>query len=245
MAFSSKGKLSSKGLFIFLYLLTLVTSCAQGVQVQLDCSDLTKNYWQIVEKYKSQNNINALLVLTQEIIKRNQHCRDAYALRGDIYFSLDSIEQAHKDYKFLTQIDSNNVYAWFEVGALYELKAKYDSAVYYYDKAIGKKKINDSLIIDRNNSFETLTNQRGYDVAYSKIVLRKGIASYYNGNLKAAFKDIQYCINEKYALQDAYFYRGLIYFYLKQSKDFCADFEKAKLYGNLDAENYIKKYCNK
>jgi tetratricopeptide (TPR) repeat protein len=218
-----------------------LAGCNNLVTSGFNCKNLTENYWETIEDYKPEK-AREFILLLDKVIKESPRCKNAYALRGEILFSLQRYKEAKRDFLSLLKIDSNNVYAYFETGLIYELQTSFDSAIFFYEKAI-QKKTQGTFIVDNNNEIERLYGKRGFDVKYLSIKLRKGIANYFRGNLKAAINDLNYCIKKEYLLNQAYFYRGLIYISANQKEKACRDFKEAQANGNTEAHETFNKYC--
>ena len=229
-------------LFIVLASALVASGCTEHNSTEFNCTNLTQNYWETINnnKFGQQEDF---LVLLDKLLQKEPACINALALRGQAFFSMGKYDRAKSDFFNLTKLDSNNVYAYFELGLISELERSFDSAVWFYEKAISKKMQGD-LIVDKNNESQKIFGRRGFDVKYVSIKLRKGIANYYKGSINASFIDLNYCIKQDYSLDDAYLYRALIYSGLNKKRDACDDFKRAKDYGNMEVDADIQKHCN-
>jgi tetratricopeptide (TPR) repeat protein len=226
---------------LFILISVTIFGCDQFTSKKFNCKNLTENYWETIADYKPEKNMEFISLLN-EVIQESPGCKNAYALRGELLFQIGNYNKAKKDFLNLSKIDSNNVYAYFELGLISELQRSFDSAVVFYERAISKK-VNGSFVTDKNNDAQKIFGNRGFDVKYVSLKLRKGIANYYKGSLKAAFIDLNYCIKEQYRLSEAYLYRALVYSSINNSKKACEDFNQAKNYGNNDVNADIQKHC--
>lgn len=207
------------------------------------CYDFNKKYSKILNNEVQKKDTAILLTTLDEIILNSHACIDAHLTRGDIYLSLKKIINAKKDYCSVLSINKDNVYALYKLGILFQLDDIYDSSEVYFKKAINIK-ANGNFVVDFPKTNNKLINDKSkYDVEYDELVFSLGMSYYYARNLKGALYCFDGCIRNRYMLSDAYFYRGAIYTEIGKIERACDDFWRAKILGNSDVIDYIKKYC--
>ena len=228
-------RIAQIGAMLFLY--SLIFSCKEN------CQQIVEDCLQY-EKIFNKNHDTAYLVksLNKAPIKA-EACIDAYFTRGDIFFSINYLNWAKSDYYSALMLEPNNVYGLFRIGLLFQETEKFDSSIYYFQKAINRK-TKGSFIVDEPNNKGILSNNDGkYDIQSTEIIFQQGISYYYNRNLKEAMINFNHCISHNYMLEDAYKYRGAIYAETNEIKKACYDFSQSKLLGNDDVDDLINKYC--
>ncbi len=92
---------------------------------------------------------------------------------------------------------------------------------------------------------ELASNENKYDIESTELVYRQAVSYYYAKKLSAAFNGFEFCIQNKYRLDNSYLYRGAIYLTNKNDAKGCQDLFESKKLGNRDADDFIKKYCEK
>ena len=185
-----------------------------------------------------------LIKVLNEIILDDPKCIDAYLTKGDVYFSIVQISNAKNDFQKVLKMDTGNIYALYQMGLLYQYEDLHDSSIYVLNRAI-KIKTHGNMLVDYPQVTNELSKSSNkYDIESDEIIYRQGVNFYYKRNLELSKNYFDYCINNKYLLEKAYLYRGAISVELNDIKKACEDFLKAKDYGNVDAQNYIGKYCH-
>jgi tetratricopeptide (TPR) repeat protein len=212
--------------------------CFNGSKSNLTCADVKNNYQSIVDTSIDKS---ALIAQLEVLTQRTPDCIDGYILKGDLYFSTNK-KKANLAYRAAVNIDSNNVYALFESGVTYELLSKYDSALYYYNWSMRKKERN-GYVADLSKEVKKVASKRIYDVDYYNIVLRHGIASYFERDFVSSMMSLNYCIKNNYHLDQSLFFRGLLYLEIEEREKACKDLDEARKSGNAEAEEVIAKNC--
>lgn len=209
-----------------------------------NCQEFNEQYAKIYSKSNGKPDTLTLMKALNEIIVNDRKCVDAYLTRGDIYFSIDQSSNAKNDFQQVLRLDTANVYALYQMGLLYQYEGLHDSSIYVLNKAI-KIKTHGNMLIDYPQvTNELSTSDNKYDVESTEIIYRQGVNFYYKRNLELSKSYFNYCINSKYLLDKVYLYTGAISIELNDKKKACEYFLKAKDFGNIDALNYIEKYCN-
>jgi tetratricopeptide (TPR) repeat protein len=238
------GKCVLSLLVFTFFILLLAASCNERKDAVLTCDYLSRNYIEVIRQYASREEKSILISRLNETITKYNGCKDAYALRADLYTQLDSLTIACEDYYKLYSIDTNNIYALYFIGMCNEQDSNFESAVSFYDKAMQKKTDHNGLIIDFNPGAQGIFNKRSYDVESKRIVFRRGLGNYYRGFVKQSYQDFSYSILQGFNTGASYFYRGLIYLSLDSLQKACREFEMARSSGYVDYDKYFEKYCN-
>jgi tetratricopeptide (TPR) repeat protein len=195
--------------------------------------------------YNSAKNSDTshLIEVLNNVISKDSLCVNALLTRGDIFFDIDSLNLAKQDYFKVLSLDSINVYSMYQLGQLFNVEEKYDSAIVFFQEAIDLKS-NGNFILDRTN--EKIDPQAKYDIAANELMFSQGLSFYYKRRLNDALNDFTYCIVQKYKLDKSYLYRAAILIELKSDQgNACSDLYEAKKNGSKEADMYITKYCKK
>jgi tetratricopeptide (TPR) repeat protein len=207
------------------------------------CEQVSKEYYKLLNEARSQQTGREVIDNLNQFINENPRCINSYLLIGDIYYYLNHYDLSKNKFLKAIDIDSNNIYALFKIGLLYQLEKKYDSAVVYFTSAAQKKTVN-GFVINKSKELEVVTETPNYDVNYVEIIFNSAKSNYYANNLINSLHEFNYCIRKNSYLKDAFLFRGLIYFRAKDFEKACSDIHLAKTYGNLEASQYLEKYCS-
>lgn len=220
-------------IFCILIYLIQIPSCAQKEE---NCSLFYKEY----NSNRNSDTLDLIQILNR-IISSDSLCINALLTRGDIFFSIDSINSAKEDYLKVLSLDPSNVYSMYQIGMLFNARENYDSAIIFFQKAIDVKS-NGTFIYDHTN--ERFDPKAKYDIEANELLFSQGISFYYGRKLNEALKNFSYTIYHNYKLDRSYLYRAAILIELGSAQgDPCSDLYEAKRRGNKDADSYIAKYC--
>lgn len=225
---------------VSLFVLLIVYGC--GHKGGQNCSEFLEKYPRVASG--PWHDTTLLIKTLNDIISSDSVCIDAYLARGDLFFYSGDNKKARADYSKVILEDHKNVHALYKMGLLYQEDELYDSSIYFLQMAIGAK-THGGVVVDFNSINKDLeTDDAKYDVPSGLIYLMQGISFYHSRNLKEAFRVFDFCITNNVQLAKAYLYRGAIYEETNKRDSACEDFRKAKFYGNAEADEYLKKYCN-
>jgi tetratricopeptide (TPR) repeat protein len=215
-----------------LFILFLFTSC-----------DLksSKDYLNDAEKLEDEQKYKEAIQTLDKAISKDKKFLGAYINRGADKSALGDFKGAIEDYEKVIALDPKNTLALFNIGNNYNRLNNYKKAVDYYDKAM-ETKGGDSYIDYTPNSFVDMSQ---FDVPGHEILFQRGIALFYIDSLKKSYTDLKRCIEKDYMKAECYYWIAYIYLKTGQNEIACEHFNKARLLGDTDAEEEIKKYCNK
>jgi tetratricopeptide (TPR) repeat protein len=194
-------------------------------------------------KEKGQQDRDKSLKMLNEVIRKQSGCIDAHLTRADLYVDLDSLQLAEEDYKRVLQIDADNIYALYQLGVVSNINGNHAASILYLEKAFDLKQ-KGGIVIDYKTDTPELSVDI-YDIESSEIVYRLALAYYYKRDIKNAFKSLNFCIENGYLLSESYFYRGALYLETNQYAKACLDFTQSTEYGNVQAKEYKRNYCEK
>ena len=192
---------------------------------------------------KSKPDTTFLLSMLDEIASQNPNCIDTYLARGDIFSAKGNSPRAHFDYNTVIANDRQNVYAYYKLGLLCQKDGSFDSSVYYLRTALNLKSYGNWVVDFKHINKDLETEEKRYDVPANSLFYTLGISLYYNRSLTKALTVFDLCIDNNYVLEQSYLFRGAIYEEMKKPDSACEDFIKAKMFGNVEADDYLKKYC--
>lgn len=223
--------------FVFCGLISLIQlyGCAQN---EKNCS----LFYTMYNPAKNSDTSHLIEVLNN-VISNDSLCVNALLTRADIFFDIDNLNLAKQDYFKVLSLDSTNVYSMYQLGELFNVEEKYDSAIVFFQKALDLKS-NGNFILDRTN--EEIDPKAKYDIAANELMFSQGLSFYYKRRLNDALNNFTYCIFQKYRLDKSYLYRAAILIELKSDQgNACLDLYEAKKNGSKEADTYIAKYCQK
>lgn len=195
-----------------------------------------------VKKYSSDTNI--LIKKLNEIIKSDSYCIDALLTRADLFFSMDSLSDARKDYQNVLFYDTANVYSSYKIGMISQLQGNDEVAIKYFLNALNFKSYKEVIVDYRVNEKNQEDSKSKYDIDSHLIQFRLGESYYYLDSLNQALNKFTYCINNNFNLGKAYLYRATIFYQVGKNEMACRDFNEAKKEGNDEAIKYLIQYCN-
>ena len=200
-----------------------------------------KDYFNEAEKLEEQQKYkDAISLLDKAILKDNKYL-GAYINRGADKSEIGDFKGAINDYEKVISLDPKNTLAYFNIGNNLKRIGDNKTAVDFYNKAFNTKG-GDGIYLDlQPNSFVDLSS---FDVPGYAIYYERGIALYEIDSLQKAFYDFQNCIAKNFMTAESNNCIGNIFLVNGKKEKACDYFNKAKLLGNKDAENNIRKYCN-
>lgn len=178
--------------------------------------------------------------LLDSLIKQESNNLDARLNRGYYYEILGNNEKAILDYsKILCCIDKDNTAAYYNRALAYSKNNNSIKALQDLNNAISSKGGEVLWVENTNTSIET----NPHDIPMNELRFRRGVLLFEMDSLKSSFEDFNYVIQNRYLLEEDYYYRGIIYLSFNNSKNGCEDLKTASSYGNIDADTLIIKYC--
>lgn len=148
--------------------------------------------------------------------KRGDHYK-SYVARGNAYYNLKDFSKAIADAETALKLDPKNVRANFLLGNCYDDLNQLDKAKLFYDAAI------------IGNPEEPL------------FYLRRAILFGKMQQLQACLQDLEMCTKLNPNLAEAYYWKGVAKFNLKQNP--CDDFKMAVKLGFGAAQQALQNYC--
>jgi tetratricopeptide (TPR) repeat protein len=163
---------------------------------------------------------DAALINHTKAIELDSTIAEAYFCRATIYFTKKNYEPAIKDYLKAEQLKPVYPENLNNLAFLYSEIGKMDESIEYYSKAIALTPT--EYLLQRRATCYTI--QKKY---------------------KEALADYKRTILLNPNLPEAYFNRGVCYYYTERQDSACIDWKKAALMGYATAKDYSEKYCKK
>lgn len=138
--------------------------------------------------------------------------------RGLLLFQLQSFDQAEIDLRKALELESTLGIGYNNLGLVYNSRGQYDSAIYFYNRAI-------------NN------NYKDRNVHYNKAIAFINMAEF--DSAKCSLNNV---IELDPTFAEAYLYRGLCYYKVGDKLNGCSDFWEAKTLGVEEVDEYLE-YC--
>jgi len=192
------------------------------------------------EVYAEKGDYSKAVKLLDTLIKQDPANIDARLDRGYYNEQLGNNEKAISDYSnILCCIDGRNTAAFYNRALIYSQMNKPLKGLLDLNRAIASKGGEIVWVENGNTSIET----NPYDIPMNELRFRRGVLLFEMDSLKVALEDFNYAIQDRYLLEEDYYYRGIIHLSYNNTNYECADLKTASSYGNLDADTLILMYC--
>jgi tetratricopeptide (TPR) repeat protein len=213
--------------YILLTSILLTTSCSN-----------TEEQSKKADNYIDKGLYKKALPILDEMIADDSENIDALLDHGFCNLMLGRSEQAAHDYSEVLLLDRRNLLALYGRSQAYSEMNLLNPALRDLSNAIFTKGGGFVWVDEEKN-----TQPEAYDISLEDLVLERGIIHYELNHLDRAASDLNYCIERNVAPEEAYYYRGLIYLSYDEKEKGCVDLEKARSFGNTDADTIIQQYC--
>jgi tetratricopeptide (TPR) repeat protein len=201
-----------------------------------------KNKLNAAIELKDQNRFEEALAIVREAQLIDSNEIRVYIEMGKINNLSGRHADALKSFYKAISLDPSNILSLFQQGITYAFLEKYDSAISYYNRAIGQKG-NDSLYFELNRNFTLENDAIEFEVDMPTIRYYRGMAFYFSKMLSNALSDFNFCLSEGYNEGGAYFYLGLIAISNGDKSVGCEDLRLAVENHYDEAKAYLAKYC--
>jgi tetratricopeptide (TPR) repeat protein len=207
----------------------------------VSCNFKSSDYYlSKAEKLEAENKYAEANIFLDKAIAKNPKNIHALLSRGANHSMLGNYIKAIEDYSKVIEIDNSNTLAYFNRGLNKKRKGNYRNAIEDFNRAIKIKGSEDLWIEWSNNYF---INSGEFDVPMEEIRLARGYARYNSDSLRVALEDFLFSIGRNHQLSLSYYMIGLIYLNYEMIDDACKALTQSRIYGNLDAQEMIDKYC--
>lgn len=230
---------------------TIVYISVSCILFVLSCENKSKDNCKIFHQkysieYEKKYSSDTILLIKKlnEIIESDSHCIDALLTRADLFFFMDSLSYAKKDYQYVLFYDTANIYSNFKLGMISQLEGNDEVAIKYFLNALKFKSYKGVIIDYRVNETAQNDSKSKYDINNNLIQFKLGESYYYLDSLNLALNEFTYCINNNFKLDKAYLYRGTIFYQVGKKEKACQDFIESQKKGNNEAIKYLNQYCN-
>lgn len=206
------------------------------------CDFYSSDYYnRKAEKLEKKEKYREAIKYLNKAIKKDSTNLYALINRGVDYSMLNEYQKAIDDYSRIIKIDSQNTLAYYNRGKNKARLNKHEGALEDFEKAI-RTKGNDSIYIEKESNY-FLPDNADFDVRMEEIRLERGMARLNLDSLKLAFQDFSFCVQKNYGEPICHYCLGYIYLSYSNIKEGCAELERAKDWGNPNAQNLIDQYC--
>ena len=208
----------------------------------LSCDFKSANdYFAEAEKLEQEQKYTEAIPILDKAISKDNTFIGAYINRGADKSAIGDFRGAIADYEKVISFDPKNTLAYVNIGNNLKRLGDNTAAVEFYNNAFNTKG-GDGMYMDlKPNNIMDLSS---YDVAGKEIYYERGIALYLIDSLQKAYSDFQRCIKESYMVAESDYWIGNIFLTRGNKDKACEYYNKAKLSGDKDAEDNIRKYCN-
>jgi hypothetical protein len=218
------------------FIVLLFVQCNKIKKVRIDNKVKEAEKLQILGKYKDALiRINEALDIDSSVIL-------PYIVKGKINTLIGNYSSSIQDFNKVLSLDPGNVLAYFQKGVTYSFKQSYDSSIYFYNEAIAQKG-SDTLYFQLNHDNPLENEDAKCDIDMPVIRYYRGCAFYEKKSYGNALNDFDFCISSGYNKKNSFFYIGIIYISMNLYDKGCLNLKLAIENGNLDAGEYLNRYC--
>lgn len=190
------------------------------------------------------------LLLFDKAIEKNPKLIEAYVQRGLCLEYNNQIDSAIQNYNRLLHFDPKNTTAYYYIGLCKYKQNKFNDAIDYYNQALVTKGIFNRSDTSISNFFVgeldkdgILGNLEPFDVPAHEIFYQRGLAYYSIQQIKKAYSDFQYCIQQKYYVGQSYYMVGLCWLTVNKKDKACEAFKEGSFNGDSLATKTLNEVC--
>ncbi len=215
----------------------------QIILVLFLCSCANKNESEDVVRrvldYEEKGEFNQALKLINEAVRMDSLAPTHFIIRGNIYLDLYDTNSAFTDFTKAIYLEPQNTSALFHKGLVFSMKAKEDSAVFYYNLALNTKESGGFLVrkVHENNV------EQPYDVSIEIIRYYRAMSYVALQSYGLALSDLYYSLEYQYEEAECQYYIGTILIKQGNRLTGCDYLKKSVANGLKDGEKYLSKYC--
>ncbi len=223
-----------------------------GLKRGFNKSDLLRKRAEI---YLAMNNNKMALSDLTTAIEGDRRNPELLAMRASVNMELDRIKQALEDYNQAVRFDPLNLYLYPERALALNINGMYEPAIddmnYYLtyfpeDHQVWYSK---GIIHMSNQKYfralETFNRAIEINPTKAEYYSARGETYLHTKTYRYAWNDLSMSLDLNPVNSKAYLNKGIAAIHLGNIKDACFSFEMARRQGAYEAEDYIRKYCNK
>lgn len=196
------------------------------------------HYIREAEKLSAKGKYRESNLLLDKAIAKNGQSLAAYIHRGTNKLRLEDDRGAIADFQKALALDTSNMMALFNSGNCYKRLGDYKSAIKYYSRALG-----DYSAETGDTVFVRMKMISEFDIESGEVYFQRGDAYYRTGRFRQAYSDMNTALEKNHRVADCYLYIGYIYLENGQAAPACKYFSQSRHFGNKEAAQALKKYC--
>lgn len=173
----------------------------------------TENENFFIEKYSREKSLSSLNIGLEKFPQSIK----LHELRFSYFIENDNFNLAKKDYEYLTIKNKNP-----------------DGLIFYYANEEYNSKDNDRVL-------KILQISKNYEIDVRFRFLR-GLIFFEKGNFSNSMIDFDYCIKNNYKLAESHYWRGMIFFSIKEINAAKKELEHSNKLGDKYAKEILKLY---
>ena len=137
--------------------------------------------------------------------------------------------------------------AFFEKGYCHLQDSNYTEALRFFEFVLKMKGVNEnnSIIIEMNPEGPFAREEDRHQVPLNNIYYQMAVTKYNMDSLLPSYRLFKYCAQNNFNTGNCYLWQGLIWIRYDSTERACDYFQKALLYGDPEAGQFINDYCRK
>jgi len=214
----------------------------------ISCGTSADTYLEEGRGAADKGNYQSAITLLDKAIEKKPALKEAYLLKGFCYVDLGQADKAIISYQKLLSIDPKNTSAFYYIGMCKYDQDKFKEAIEYYNKAaITKNAFSSDSIVPRGG-IDLVKNglvgeQPDFDIPSYEICYQRGLAFYKAEQIKNAYDDFAYCVEEGYQLGESYYMEGLCWLWANKKDKACKAFQMGVVYGDSLSMEQVSRTC--
>lgn len=221
--------------FLYMMIALFFYSCDDDVT----CKNVKDSFRSQVSSLKSRNDTVKLINKINTLIEKNARCSFAYQVRGWLSILNRDFKRAKSDFEKVLYFGDTSVYVLYSLSSIYYYNSLNDSALYFINKAIDKKRWGDYVLSSN------LINNDIVDIAVEELVLQRGIVEAEMGFWERAKMDFKTVFRmDGEGSGEAAAFLSTIYYKNKDFDSVCFFYKQSYDRGYKDIiDSAVMKYC--
>ena len=203
--------------------------------------------------YLEQGNNKGAMSLMNQVLDKVRDNAGYYALRAKVFSAQQDYDAAVKDYNRAIGLEPEVFNYYLDRSEAYLQEGDYNAALNdatFYLSLFGNDpkaiEIKAEILMKQGNAVDALpylTKNIKNDPSKPAYFKARGDAYLQTKTYSYAIKDYSMALDLDPTDSETYLNKGLARYYMGDTEGACSDWEKAKRFGNIRAQEYLLKYC--
>jgi tetratricopeptide (TPR) repeat protein len=187
-----------------------------------------------------------LLILSAFLVCCSPSTEELYS-KADRLIEKEQYAKAIKVYDEILERSPQFQDAYYNKGWCYLQDSNYKRALFFFELVLQMKKpeSNSEFIFELNPDSPIATEEENHQIPLNELYYQIAVTKYYMDSIQVSYRTFQRCIDRNYEKGSCFLWQGIIWMDVDSTKIACDLFQKAKFWGEEDAERYLKEYCQK